>query len=209
MDLWCIRRVCRRFVERGENRADTDMDSFSNCKMHHGSFDKYSWVLTLHAISLQSIPQPHGWKVASSNSSRSSKRIFSPELTLFPGSYSVSVPVLQQWHVKDPGPSAKYADGRLHLDTHTPLTQRSWSGLTIPLSRHSMGTYQEMSIHAATVILARWATVDQSWHNEWNKLVQANLHLKQQQQKNAGREWIVKHSPQILASEEKATTSGI
>ena len=134
MDLWCIRRVCRRFVERGENRADTDMDSFSNCKMHRGSVDKYSWVLTLHAISLQSIPQTHGWKVASSNSSRNSKRIFSPELTLFPGSSSVSVPVLQQWHVKDPGPSSKYADGRLHLDTHTPLAQQSWSGMTTLLS---------------------------------------------------------------------------
>ena len=31
---------------------------------------------------------------------------------------------------------------------HTPFTQRSWSGLTMPLSRHSVGTYQETSSHA-------------------------------------------------------------
>ena len=42
----------------------------------------------------------------------------SPELTLCADSNSVSVPhpVLPQWHVKDPGHSAKSADGRLHLN---------------------------------------------------------------------------------------------
>ena len=35
------------------------------------------------------------------------------------------------------------------LNTHTPLTQWSCSGLTIPLSRHSVGTYQKMSSHAS------------------------------------------------------------
>ena len=74
----------------------------------------------------------------------------SPELTLCADSYSVSVPppVLPQWHVKDPGHSAKSAGGRLHLNTHTQLTQRSRSGLTMPLSRHTVGTYQETSSHA-------------------------------------------------------------
>ena len=48
--------------------------------------------------------------------------------------------VLPQWHVKDPGYSAKRAGGRLHLNTHTPLTQRSRSGLTM-LYGHSLGTY--------------------------------------------------------------------
>ena len=38
--------------------------------------------------------------------------------------------------------------GRLHLNTHTPLTQRNRSGLTTPLSRHSVGTYPETSSHA-------------------------------------------------------------
>ena len=48
----------------------------------------------------------------------------SPESTLCADSYSVSVPtpVLPQWHVKDPGHSAKSAGGRLHLNTHTLLT---------------------------------------------------------------------------------------
>ena len=31
---------------------------------------------------------------------------------------------------------------------YTPFTQQSWSGLTMPLSRHSLGIYQEVSSHA-------------------------------------------------------------
>ena len=42
-----------------------------------------------------------------------------------------STPVLLQWHIKDPGHSAKSAGGRLYLNTHTPLTQQSPSGLTM------------------------------------------------------------------------------
>ena len=60
-----------------------------------------------------------------------------------------STPVLPQWHVKYPGHSAKSAGGRLHLNMHAALTQRSRNGLTIPLSRHSVGTYQETSSHAS------------------------------------------------------------
>ena len=40
----------------------------------------------------------------------------SPESTLCADSYSVSPPVLPQWHVKDPGHSAKSAGGRLYLN---------------------------------------------------------------------------------------------
>ena len=49
----------------------------------------------------------------------------SPELTLYANAYSVSVPplLLPQWHVKDPGYSARSAGGRSHLNTNTPLTQ--------------------------------------------------------------------------------------
>ena len=67
----------------------------------------------------------------------------SPELTLCADSYSVSVspPVSPQWHVKDPGHSAKSAGGRLHLNTHTALTQRSRSGLTTLLSWHGVETF--------------------------------------------------------------------
>ena len=50
--------------------------------------------------------------------------------------------------IKDLGHFAKNADGRLHLSTHTPLTQRSRSGLTMPLCRHSVGTYQETNSRA-------------------------------------------------------------
>ena len=53
--------------------------------------------------------------------------------------------MLLQWHIKDPGHSAKSASGRLHLNMHTPLIQRSRSGLTTLLCRYSVGTYQEMS----------------------------------------------------------------
>ena len=72
-----------------------------------------------------------------------------PELTLCAASYSVSVPppVLPQWHLKHPGHSATNAGGRLELNTHTPLTLRNRSGMTM-LSRHSMGTCQETSSHA-------------------------------------------------------------
>ena len=78
-------------------------------------------------------------KVANSNPGRSGGRIFFSRVN-FVSWYLFGVrstPVLPQWHVKDPGHSAKSASGRLHLNTHTPLTQRSRSGLTMPLCRHS------------------------------------------------------------------------
>ena len=56
-------------------------------------------------------------------------------------------PLLLQWRVKDPSHSAKSAGSGLHLNRHTPLTQRSWNELTMPLSRHSVGTYPETSSH--------------------------------------------------------------
>ena len=59
-----------------------------------------------------------------------------------------STPMLPKWHVKDHGHSAKSAGDRLHLNTHTTMTQWSRSGLTMPLSRRSVGTYQETSSHA-------------------------------------------------------------
>ena len=50
-------------------------------------------------------------------------------------------PVQRQWHIKDPGHSAKSAGGKILLHTRTPLTQRSRSLLTA-LFRHRVGTYQ-------------------------------------------------------------------
>ena len=92
----------------------------------------------------------HDRKGASSNPGRSSRRIFFSRVNfmccLFIGVHST--PMLPQWHVEDPGHSAKSAGGRLHLNTHTPFTQRSRRGLTMPLSRQSVGTYQDTSSHA-------------------------------------------------------------
>ena len=89
-------------------------------------------------------------KVASSNPGRSGGKIFFCKVNilcwLLFGVRSTSV--LPQWHVKDTGHSAKSAGGRLHLNTYTPLTQRSRSGLILPLCTHSVGTYQETSSHA-------------------------------------------------------------
>ena len=59
-----------------------------------------------------------------------------------------STHVLPQRHVKVPGHSAKSAGGRLHLSTPTPLTQRSWDGLTVPMSGHTLRTYPETSSRA-------------------------------------------------------------
>ena len=85
----------------------------------------------------------------------------SPESTLCADSlFSVrSIPVLPQWHVKDRGHSAKSADGRLHLNTHTPLTQRSQSWLTVQawcgnlsgneLTRNSSGNTRSQSSQLA------------------------------------------------------------
>ena len=76
----------------------------------------------------------------------------SPELILCSNAYSVSVPppVLPQWHAKDPGHSAKSVGCGLHLNTHTSLTQRTRSRLTMPLCKHSVGTYQETNSHATS-----------------------------------------------------------
>ena len=62
----------------------------------------------------------------------------------------MSVPLLYYRSVikKNLGHSAKSAGGRLHLNMHIPLNQQSRSGLTMPLSRHSVGTYMETSSHA-------------------------------------------------------------
>ena len=89
-------------------------------------------------------------KVASLNPGRNGRRIlFSIVNFVFWLLFNVcSTPVLPQWHVNDCDHSAKSAGGRLHLNTHTSLTQRSRSGLTMPQSRHSVGIYQETSSHA-------------------------------------------------------------
>ena len=80
-----------------------------------------------------------------------------------------------QWHVKDLGHSAKNAGGRLHLDTHTPLTHWRQSGLTCccpGIVWEPIWKWAHMKLvkeHLATVVPAHWATVDWSWQgmNSW------------------------------------------
>ena len=74
----------------------------------------------------------------------------SPESTLCADSlFGVrSTPMLLQWHIKDPSHSAESAGDKLNLNMHTPLTQQSQNGLTMPLSRHCVGTYPETSSRA-------------------------------------------------------------
>ena len=91
--------------------------------------------------------RPCDRNVVSSNPSRSGERIFFFRIKFVCFLLFVvhSTPVLLQWHVKDPSHSSKSADGRLHLNMHSPLTQQSRSGLTKRLSRHNVGTYPETS----------------------------------------------------------------
>ena len=109
----------------------------------------YLFILAIVKRELRQPTCKSAWlpKVASSNPGRTRGRIFFSRVNhvcwlLFGVN---STPMLPQWHVKDPGHSAKSACGRLHLNTHTPLTQWNRSGLTMPLSRYSVGTYLETS----------------------------------------------------------------
>ena len=111
--------------------------------------------------------QVHDGKVASSSSGWRGRTIFISRVNflcrlLF---WCPFHSVLPQWYVKDPSHTAKSAGGKLHLNMRTLITQRSWSGLTVP-SRHSVGTYQGKQAdtwlirkHLATVISAHWAIV--------------------------------------------------
>ena len=67
----------------------------------------------------------------------------SPQLTFCADSYWMTPfnPSVTAVAHKRPGHSARCAGSRLQLNTHTPLTQRSLSGLTM-LSRQSVKTYQ-------------------------------------------------------------------
>ena len=121
--------------------------------------------------------------------------------------------MLPQWHVRDPGHSAKSRGGRFNLNTDTPLTQQSQRGL----SRHSVGTHYEnqpthsLSENTLPDILARWAIVDWSWPKKWNSFVcelissSKKKKKKKKKQKNAhmGNDSITEPSPKVLASEEK------
>ena len=92
-------------------------------------------------------------KVANLNPGRSSGRISFSRVTFVCAILLGvrSTPVLPQWHVKDPVHSAKSAGGRLHLNTHTPLTQRRRSGLTIYAVRSICGYFSGKRAHTQLV----------------------------------------------------------
>ena len=74
---------------------------------------------------------------------------------------------------KHPRLSAKSADGRLNLNTHTSLTQRSRSGLCCCPGRvwesiRKRAHTQLFRVDTRSVVSARRATVDWSWPKERN-----------------------------------------
>ena len=88
-------------------------------------------------------------KAKSSNPGRNGGRIFFSrvDFVCLPLFGVRSTPVLPQWNVKEPGHSAKSAGGRLHLNMHTSLTQRSRS----PLSRNSVVNLSGKRAHTQLV----------------------------------------------------------
>ena len=87
---------------------------------NHRHFLNAVWVIdSLYSCWLER--QTRDRKVTSSNPSRSGGRIFFSRVNFVCWLlFSVrSTPVLPQWHIKDPGHSAKSVGGRLHLNTYT------------------------------------------------------------------------------------------
>ena len=118
------------------------------CRLWPAGFTCWTLIHTHKPDSLLAECLTPDWKVVSLNPGRSSGRIFlSVNFVCRLLFGACTTPVLPQWHIKDSGQSVKSAGGRLHLNTHTHLTQWSQSGLTMPLCWHSVGTYQEMSSH--------------------------------------------------------------
>ena len=134
------------------------------------------WRLVYTGISYWQEHWTCGREFESSNTGRNSGRIFFSRVKfVYWFLFCIrSTPLVPQSHVKDPGHSAKNAGGRLHLNAHTTLTQRTRSGLTMPLSRHNVGTYPEPSSHAAcqgTFGHSRISSLSHyglSWPKEWN-----------------------------------------
>ena len=143
----------------------------------------------------------HDRKIASLNHGRSIGRNFFSRVNFLCWLlFSVrSTPCYHMWHVKDPGHSAKSANIRLHPNMHTPLTQRSRSGLTV-LSSHYCGNLavkraqmQLIREHLATVLLARGATVDWSLPENWNRCAWADPHYWKIKNAQAGNETLPKN----------------
>ena len=121
-------------------------------------------------------------------------------------------PVLPQWHVKDSGHYCKSAGGRLHINTHTPLTQRSRSGLTM-LSRNSVGTYQgsELTRNSSRNTRPQPSRLAEPlWTDPGEREISVlELTSTLKKRKKRGGECIAKPAPQILAARRMPPLSGL
>ena len=122
-----------------------------------------------------------------------------------------SSPMFLQWHVKDPGHSAKSSVQVAGFTlTCMPLTQQSQSGLSMWLSKHRVGTYPETSLHATCQGKfghRQTQLTEPLWPDPG---IKSGISLRElistlKKKKGADGEWMVEHSPKILASEEVAT----
>ena len=81
----------------------------------------------------------------------------------------------------------------------------------MPLSRHCVGTYPEMSPHATcqgTFCHSHLSLLSHCGHTGIRNGISVweLIPTSKKEKAGAGGEWMVEHSPQILVSEEKATT---
>ena len=118
--------------------------------------------------------------------------------------FTTTPSLLLQQHIKDPSVSAKSVGDRLHLNTHTPLTQWSLSWLTI-LSRHCVGTCQgnvltcnsSETAHPRSSHPAKPLWSDPGLGSEISvcKLIPAKKEGGGGRKKKAGREWFIELPP--------------
>ena len=118
-------------------------------------------------------------------------------------------PMLQ--HVKDSGHCAKSAGGRLHLNTHTPMTQQSQSGLSM-LSRYTEETFQgnEHTCNLSGNTRPQSSQLDEPLWTDPGLQSGIGVRVlistsKKKKKKRAGGESI-EPSQKVLTSEEKAST---
>ena len=137
---------------------------------------------------------PDSWWKGCEFESRQENFLLQSQLCMLTFMWCPFYPCVTTVTCKRPQSFCQSTGGRLHLNMLTPFTQRSWSELTMLLSRHSVGTYQEMSSrklvkeHSVTDISAHWAIVDWSWPKEWNLCARADLHFKKKKKVQAGKE---------------------
>ena len=118
-----------------------------------------------------------------------------------------SILVWPQWHVKDPGHSAKSAAGRLqHAFTCGQMKSEraDYADVQAQCGNLSGNIHTQLVMeHSASVVSARSATLNWSWHEEWREISMNELiSTSKKKKKNAGGEWMVAHSFKTLSSVE-------